>query len=62
MEMVGRCIFFPLFYGRAFVCFPAAAGMIERWVLLDKEKGSELFRQMIQNLKDEVQIPEEFRK
>lgn len=35
--------------------------MIERWVLLDKEKGSELFRQMIQNLKDEVQIPEEFR-
>lgn len=36
--------------------------MIERWVLLDKEKGSELFRQMIQNLKDEVQIPEEFRK
>lgn len=35
---------------------------IERWVLLDKEKGSELFRQMIQNLKDEVQIPEEFRK
>ena len=34
--------------------------MIERWVLLDKEKGSELFRQMIQNLKDEVQIPEEF--
>lgn len=36
--------------------------MIERWVLLDKEKGSELFRQMIQNLKNEVQIPEEFRK
>lgn len=36
--------------------------MIERWVLLDKERGSELFRQMIQNLKDEVQIPEEFRK
>ena len=36
--------------------------MIERWVLLDKEKGSELFRLMIQNLKDEVQIPEEFRK
>ena len=36
--------------------------MIERWVLLDKEKGSELFRQMIHTLKDEVQIPEEFRK
>ena len=36
--------------------------MIERWISLDKEKGSELFRQMIQSLKDEVQIPEEFRK
>lgn len=36
--------------------------MIERWISLDKEKGSELFRNMIQNLKDEVQIPEEFRK
>ena len=36
--------------------------MIERWISLDKEKGSELFRSMIQNLKDEVQIPEEFRK
>lgn len=36
--------------------------MIERWISLDKEKGHELFRKMIQNLKDEVQIPEEFRK
>lgn len=36
--------------------------MIERWISLDKEKGYELFRKMIQNLKDDVQIPEEFRK
>lgn len=36
--------------------------MIERWISLDKEKGNELFRKMIQNLKNEVQIPEEFRK
>ncbi|WP_072531687.1 DUF2764 domain-containing protein [Bacteroides ilei] len=36
--------------------------MIGRWVSLDKEKGNELFRRMIQNLKNEVQIPEEFRK
>lgn len=36
--------------------------MIERWITLDKEKGNELFREMIQNLKNEVQIPEEFRK
>lgn len=36
--------------------------MIERWVVLDKERGNELFRELIQNLKNEVQIPEEFRK
>ena len=36
--------------------------MIERWIALDKEKGNELFRELIQNLKNEVQIPEEFRK
>ena len=36
--------------------------MIERLVSLDKEKGNELFRQLIDQLKDEVQIPQEFRK
>ena len=36
--------------------------MIERWISLDKESGSNLFREMIQGLKDQVQIPEEFRK
>lgn len=36
--------------------------MIERWISLDKEKGNELFRKMIQDLKNEVQILEEFRK
>ena len=36
--------------------------MIERWVSLDKEKGNELFRHLIDQLKDEVQIPQEFRK
>ena len=43
-------------------CIFNAAGMIERWISLDKEKGNELFRKMIQDLKNEVQIPEEFRK
>lgn len=35
--------------------------MTERWVLLDKQKGYELFRQMIQNLKEEISIPDEFK-
>ena len=36
--------------------------MIGRWISLDKEKGNEMFRKLISQLKDEVQIPEEFRK
>ena len=35
--------------------------MIERWISLDKEKGNQLFRSIIATLKDEVQIPTEFR-
>lgn len=54
--------FFHYFTVERLFVFLLQLDMIERWVLLDKEKGSELFRQMIQNLKDEVQIPEEFRK
>lgn len=54
--------FFHYFTVERLFVFLLQLEMIERWVLLDKEKGSELFRQMIQNLKDEVQIPKEFRK
>lgn len=54
--------FFHYFTVERLFVFLLQLEMIERWFLLDKEKGSELFRQMIQNLKDEVQIPEEFRK
>lgn len=54
--------FFHYFTVERLFVFLLQLEMIERWVLLDKEKGSELFRQMIQNLKNEVQIPEEFRK
>ena len=43
-------------------CILMQLEMIERWISLDKEKGNELFRKMIQDLKNEVQIPEEFRK
>ena len=35
--------------------------MIERWITLDKEKGNQMFRQLISTLKDQVQIPAEFR-
>lgn len=54
--------FFHYFTIERILVFVLRLEMIERWISLDKEKGHELFRQMIQHLKDEVQIPEEFRK
>lgn len=36
-------------------------GIIERWISLDKEKGNQMFRNIIATLKNEVHIPEEFR-
>lgn len=36
--------------------------MTEHWISLDKQKGYELFRQMIENLKEEISIPDEFKK
>ena len=54
--------FFHYFTVERIFVFLIQLEMIERWISLDKERGSELFRKMIQSLKDEVQIPEEFRK
>lgn len=54
--------FFNYFTVERLFVFLLQLEMIERWISLDKEKGNELFRQMIQHLKEEVQIPEEFRK
>lgn len=35
--------------------------MIERWLMLDKDEGDKYFREIINSLKNEVQIPAEFR-
>lgn len=45
---------------RLFV-FLVQISMIERWNLLDSEKGDRLFRGIIDSLKNEAQIPKEFR-
>ncbi len=55
-------VFFNYFTVERIFVFLLKLEMIGRWIALDKEKGSELFRQIIDKLKDEVQIPEEFRK
>lgn len=55
-------VFFHYFTIERIFVFLLRLEMIGRWISLDKEKGSELFRQLIQSLKEQVQIPEEFRK
>lgn len=54
-------IFFDYFTIERIFVFLLKLEMIERWISLDKEKGSELFRNIIESLKNEVQIPAEFR-
>ncbi len=54
-------VFFNYFTVERIFVFLLKLEMIGRWISMDKEKGSELFRQIIDKLKDEVQIPEEFR-
>ena len=46
---------------RVFV-FLLQVQMIERWLILDKEEGNKYFREIIDSFKNDVQIPEEFRK
>lgn len=54
--------FFHYFTVERLFVFLLRLEMIERWISLNKESGSALFRQLIQQLKEQVQIPEEFRK
>lgn len=54
-------VFFNYFTVERIFVFLLRLEMIGRWISMDKEKGNELFRQMIDQLKNEVQIPEEFR-
>ena len=53
--------FFDYFTIERLFVFLLQLEMIERWISLDKEKGNQLFRSIIAALKDEVQIPAEFR-
>ena len=53
--------FFNYFTVERLFVFLLQLEMIDRWISLDKEKGNQLFRSIIATLKDEVQIPAEFR-
>lgn len=51
-------IFFNYFSIERIFAFLVKIEMIDRWCSLDGEKGKELFRKLIDSLKDEVSIPE----
>ncbi len=53
--------FFEYFTVEKIFAFLLRIEMIGRWISLDKEKGNEIFRKLIDSLKNEVRIPEEFR-
>lgn len=53
--------FFDFFSVERIFVFLLQLEMIERWIALDKETGRQMFRNIIDQLKNEVQIPEEFR-
>lgn len=54
--------FFNYFTIERLFVFLLQLDMVERWIVLDKEKGNVLFRSIIATLKDEVQIPAELKK
>lgn len=57
-----NAIFFNYFTIERLFAFLLKLEMVERWISLDREKGNELFRNLIDSLKNEIEIPEEFRK
>ena len=52
---------FKYFTVERIIVFFQQLSIIERWMPLDKDRGNQMFRSIIAALKDEVQIPGEFR-
>lgn len=53
--------FFNFFTVEKLFSFMVRLGMVERWTSLDCEKGQQLFRELIGTLKDQTEVPQEFR-
>ena len=52
--------FFDYFTIERLYVFLLQLEIIERWISLDKEKGNQMFREIIDSLKGEVRVPSEF--
>ena len=53
--------FFNFFTIEKVFSFMVRLGMVERWSNLDREEGQKLFRKLIGTLKDQIEVPDEFR-
>lgn len=53
--------FFNYFSVERLFSYMVRLGMVERWTALDREKGQQLFRELIGSLKDQTEVPQEFR-
>jgi len=53
--------FFNFFSVEKLFSFMVRLGMVERWTSLDREKGQQLFRELIGTLKDQTEVPAEFK-
>lgn len=54
--------FMDVFSIEAVFAYTCKLEMLERWEKLDLETGRETFRQIIENLRGEAKVPEEFKK
>ena len=52
--------FFEYFTIDKILAFTLKLGMVERWLVLDKEYGSQLFDELLQDLKSSYELPETF--
>ncbi|MFO7998651.1 MAG: DUF2764 family protein [Bacteroidales bacterium] len=52
--------FFEYFTVERILAYVIKLGMVERWLAIDKEHGSELFKKLLKELQDSYQLPESF--
>jgi hypothetical protein len=59
-QFLDEMTFFNYFSIEKVLVFTLKLFMVERWLKLDKEKGREMFNQLLEDLQSEFQFPEEF--
>ncbi len=61
-EYLDENIFFEYFTIERILAFVLKTSIVERWLLLDKEQGKEMFKKLIEELQKSYELPETFKK